>query len=667
MGEQAQATFGLNLDGNAAEVSDELATSLEDVRAQIQGSEGAIKEYSNSLRKLKGTTEEVKSAKAALKAKIDAERDAISASSLKILKHGTNYDKLAVRAKNLAQKQKELAEKTKADGVLKAKERAEAMSSAIARAGGPVSSLREKLGALNSIAGGSGGAMGVATLAAAGLAAAVLAVAAAATVASVSVVKFIFGSANAARTANLFREAASGSAQNAANLGTQVDELAKKLSTPKAKLNELGIELARTRLGGQTIVDTFNLVGQASDAMGDTVGNTLKDIVTRGQLTQRFQINPQELFGTGVDFQGVAGELAKQLGVGIKDAQAALFEGRVKLADGAKALRSAVEKRFGELNARKMLDLSVQAEKFKETLASLTKDVKLEPLLRAFKKIAEVFDESTVNGAALKQLVTVLGSGLASSFEAAAPIAKSFIQGLVIGGLEVAIAFYQVRNKLRETFGGDVLKNVDTLEIALRAGKVAAVGIAGAVVTVAAVAAIAVAPFVALYAIWDQLNEACKRFGKSIRETFLETDWKGMGGAIVDGLVNGLKAGALKLVNTVKGLAESVKGAFTGKLKIESPSKVFAEYGEHTTEGYAQGVESGSGRAQGAVEGMIATPKSGGGGSKASGGRGAVNLTIHVQGNNAAEVKRELEAPGFLDQLLKAIEEATAAEAVPAQ
>src|SRR5207253_894665 len=81
------------------------------------------------------------------------------------------------------------------------------------------------------------------------------------------------------------------------------------------------VALSRTRLNGEQIVDTMNLVTQASAAMGDEAGNALKEIVTRGQLVGRLQINPQELFGTGVEFDDIAKQLATSMNVGIADAR----------------------------------------------------------------------------------------------------------------------------------------------------------------------------------------------------------------------------------------------------------------------------------------------------------------------------------------------------------
>ena len=361
-----QATLSINLEDHVSESAESMADSVEALRDRIAGSEDAIKEMGGALRRLRGTSDEVKTAKGELVAKLQAEKDKISAANLALLKQGTTYDKLSAQTRKLTKDREDLKKKTDKDAESKAKDRADAMSAAIRTAGGPVASLKEKLETLRAVTGDSSGAMGLATLAAAGLAAAVIAVAAAAAAGVLALGKLIIAGANAARTANLMREAAAGSASNATALGTQVDALADKIPTARGALNDLAISLAKSGVQGQTLVDTFNAVGQASAALGEDAGAKLRELVERGRLTQRLQVNPLELQGTGVQFEDIAKALAKNLKVGVNDARAALFEGRVKLADGAKALRDAVEQKFAGINLRRMLDLNVIAEKFQE-------------------------------------------------------------------------------------------------------------------------------------------------------------------------------------------------------------------------------------------------------------------------------------------------------------
>src|SRR5207253_2963805 len=135
MGNKAgdEATFAINLEGNAAEVSDETAESLEHLREKVATGQQALRNMSGALRSLRGSTEEVKAAKAALKAKIDAERDAMSAANLTMLKSGATYEQLAAKAKKAAIEKAKLEDKKKADGLKQATDRADAVSGAMKR------------------------------------------------------------------------------------------------------------------------------------------------------------------------------------------------------------------------------------------------------------------------------------------------------------------------------------------------------------------------------------------------------------------------------------------------------------------------------------------------------------------------------------------------------
>jgi hypothetical protein len=220
----------------------------------------------------------------------------------------------------------------------------------------------------------------------------------------------------------------------------------------------------------------------------------------------------------------------------------------------------------------------------------------------------------------------------------------------------VTIAYLKVRNSLRKTFGdSDVLKNVDTLKIALKAGEYAAIGLAGAVVTIAAVMAIGLVPILAMGAAFMALITLPAKLGKAIREEFLSIDWKGSGTAIVDGLIDGLKAGAGALNGAILGLGEGVKKTFKDALGIHSPSKVFEEYGENTTAGYERGVKGGASGAQDAVNSMVSAPS---GGGARGGAPVTVNITINAGGGNAKEVAAAVSSQTIIEQITKAIVDA---------
>lgn len=616
-----EARFSIKVDA-PSDQTDTAASSLENLRKRIVDGDAAVKVMSSDLRRLKGSTAEVKAAKDQLKAKIDAEKAAISGASLAIMKQGSSFEKL-----NASMKKTKQATAQTEGSMQSLKTIALAAKLQIAQL---VSEMLRYVGAL---------------------------------------VKWSIGTMNAERSMQLMREATLGSAEQAENLGTQIDALAKKVPISKEKLNELAISLSRTRMSGGAIVDTMAAVSQASAAMGDEVGNQFKEMMSRGAMWGRMQISPLELEHTGVKFEDIASTLAQQMKIGIGQARAALFEGRVKLEDGAKAMKAALEKRFGDVNLRKMLDLNVIAEKMHETFAKLTSGIKLEPLLQAFAKLGELFDESTIEGAALKDMMTAFGNDLISAFSKSLPYVKKFFQGMIIAGLDIAIVFYKVRNALVKAFGGsDTLKNFDYLKMVMIAGKAAAYGLAAAVTVTAAALALVLAPVVALWAgisklgdVFDWVKAKWKEF--DAWNEGLKAKFRNFGSDLINGFTDGIKNTILAPVRAVESLGDKLKEAFTRKLDMHSPSKLFAEYGKFTTEGYAQGIEGGSARASGAVADMVDVPKALPAGGGKSSGAVTVNVTINAGGGEGAA--KAISAPSFLEQLTKAIQDALQGAGVP--
>ena len=96
-----------------------------------------------------------------------------------------------------------------------------------------------------------------------------------------------------------------------------------------------------------------------------------------------------------------------------------------------------------------------------------------------------------------------------------------------------------------------------------------------------------------------------KKIPQKIREGIASL--KDIGGEIVEGIKNGLKAKWDAMVEWFKGLAEKLPKGVKKVLGIASPSKVFAEIGYYTTEGFAQGIESNYKAVQSAVNGLYSS------------------------------------------------------------
>lgn len=630
-----EARFAVNLDSNASKVAGDADKSLGALRDSILKGQNAIKDMSTSMRSLRGNSDAVKAAKEDLKNKIQAERDAISASTVAILKQGSSLETLSKQEKDA---KKEMAT-------------------------GPISELRGKFDELTESVGKEGFALeAMAGVAIAGVAA-LAALAAAVVAVTVKFASFVVQSAGVLRSMQLVRQASLGSAQNAANLGTHVDDLASKLSTPKDKINELASSLSRMRLSGVAIPATLEAVSRASDAMGDQVGSKLEDIITRGQQFGRMGIDFRELQGTGLELNDVAKKLSANLGITLQAAQTQLRQHAVKIDDGAKAIRDAVVARFGEINAAKLLDLGTQLDKFKEKLTALASGIHLDGLLEAISKFFSLFDDTTVTGVAIKSLVTDIGQGLVGTMTDSVPIAKSFVEGLVLGALKIEIAFFRVRNFMRDNFGPSftaVGKNVDVLKVAMLTGKViisslatTLVVITGVFVALGAAVYAVVKPFLMIYDAATSLKDA------------LVTGWDKIGSNLVDGLVGGITNAIPNAEKAIGGLADNVKAGFKDALGIHSPSKVFAGFGENTAKGFELGVEGGSDGADRALAAMAAPPASTSSSGSVGGGQGggaptiSITIPITVSGGEAGAAK-SLSDPTFLQNLKQAVSTAIA-------
>lgn len=81
-----------------------------------------------------------------------------------------------------------------------------------------------------------------------------------------------------------------------------------------------------------------------------------------------------------------------------------------------------------------------------------------------------------------------------------------------------------------------------------------------------------------------------------------------IGVQIMDGLAGGLTAGVARVIGIARDIASSVTSTIRDALDIASPSKVMAELGKFTVEGFAKGMEATLGKVESASKKMAAIP-----------------------------------------------------------
>ena len=93
---------------------------------------------------------------------------------------------------------------------------------------------------------------------------------------------------------------------------------------------------------------------------------------------------------------------------------------------------------------------------------------------------------------------------------------------------------------------------------------------------------------------WDNFIKALTEIGENIRKTFsnfgTENDFKNIGTNIMTGLINGLKEGSEKAINTIIDIGSKLLEAIKALLGIHSPSTEFFNIGKNIIEGLINGL-----------------------------------------------------------------------------
>jgi phage-related protein len=89
---------------------------------------------------------------------------------------------------------------------------------------------------------------------------------------------------------------------------------------------------------------------------------------------------------------------------------------------------------------------------------------------------------------------------------------------------------------------------------------------------------------------WEFIKTAVSNGIKAIIKWFQDTDWRQVGIDVVQGIANGIEAGAKWAVNAIVRLAKSMWDAITGFFGNRSPSKLMASLGEDLNKGLALGI-----------------------------------------------------------------------------
>lgn len=322
-----------------------------------------------------------------------------------------------------------------------------------------------------------------------------------------------------------------------------------------------------------------------------------------------------------------------------------------KMKASKKTVREFASETKGQLGgvvAQQMRGLAGQSATLKTNIGRIFGDLEIEPVLRGLERLVGLFDENTAAGKTIKLLFESVFQPIIDQADKAAIVVEAFALGFLIGLTKLYIAVKPAMKAIADLFGFNNPNLESTLNIAAKAAEylvygfaaMAAVGlVVGGMFAVLAAGAVAlglvlVGPFIA---VGVAITAAIVAVGVGISKIlgyFDSINLSDVGRAIIAGLANGILGAAPIVLNALGGV---VSGAITGAkalLGIHSPSRVFHEIGEYTSEGMAEGVDAGAEGVQASMAAM-ADPTEAASvapAAKASTTVSSGGVTIHLEG-----------------------------------
>jgi predicted nucleic acid-binding Zn-ribbon protein len=290
-----------------------------------------------------------------------------------------------------------------------------------------------------------------------------------------------------------------------------------------------------------------------------------------------------------------------------------------QLRDGTasvKEMADAINRDLGDIAARRLLGLESQSLRFKRNLGGLFDGFNIEPALKGLASLVALFDESTATGRAMKAALGAVLDPIIENAREAAWAVEAFALGFAIGLTKIYSKAKPTIDRISELLGldGADWQLEEVLDAVAAAGqRLAPVFVAAALVfgALATAVGVVVAAVLGVYAVFSELNQLIGRgivivaqFAAELVNSVVGAasdsisalsgvlgEFTSMGGSMIDGLVQGITAGTSRLISAITGAVGGAVDAAKGALGIASPSKVFAEMGDQTGEGYVRGVK----------------------------------------------------------------------------
>jgi hypothetical protein len=388
----------------------------------------------------------------------------------------------------------------------------------------------------------------------------------------------------------------------------------------------LGTKLEDAGVSAGAFKDYLQALSETASVAGEAATKPIEKVIKKVEQLGKFQIKDTDLKGSGVKVAEVYDELAKRTGESTQQIATDIKLGRISAEQGLDALTDVMHNKFGDAAGEKALGLANQFQKAKENIGNLFKDVDAGPLKSALHQSLGLLDSNTRSGAALKKTLTAAMSGFMKAAAATIPYVEAFLLGLGIAALDTYIAFKPTIKSVEKLLGIDGKKTEASMKNAASAGKALGFVLSSVVVGMAAIWTVGTMAFqgivkgaTAVAGVWPRMVAGVKGAYSAIKGGLtkavdyikgLPQDFEDAGNAMIDGLINAIKAGASKVAGAVTDMAKGAVTAAKAALGIKSPSRVFAGIGENVTSSFSGTVDKGRPKVEASLTRLVGVPRS---------------------------------------------------------
>ena len=434
---------------------------------------------------------------------------------------------------------------------------------------------------------------------------------------------------------------------------------------------DLGLPVQATTKQFQKLLAAQFKVGEALDivkmsadmkALGASTVEVQSVMTALGQIKGKGKLQMEELQGqlaeTGLSVKLVIDNLAKSLGKSSDEIRKMISAGEISADQGIEAIKAAVKQKLGiqklgDAAKKNAGTLEGMWNRFKGAGEKALFDIAGKVLPALMKTFGPIFAElmasfTSADAAAAVNLIADGFKGLLSAVKAAWPIVKALAIGLAAGFKAALPGLKKALSALAQFLGSKA--GIEAMATTFKIVGAVVGHVAGELATMAVSWAQSQAAFLsAVGAIKGEISGVSAAIGSVIASISSFTGAAvnaalGLGRGIINGIVSGVKAGAAAVAAAVAGVAKGAISAGAQTLGIKSPSRVFAQLGSYTMQGFEQGVRGESARVDSAVVATVSPPANVANSMQTSTSKSMGPITIHVTGDGAAAIGDELEA-----------------------